>query len=192
MFSVGSKLDWKCTSAIREIRDSVERSGMPTACGGSCSQKVRTSAAILRENSTRSLQPSTADQERRSPGERQPKHSMRSCAAILREPLPPHRAPPSDASASDCTAVKILEVRCASRLLCDGQLNPGWDAWSVLKISGFPIFPHGLLQRLVAAVRRHGVRYPPGERLAATYIDNGHQIWNPCAIGRYVRPAVQT
>src|ERR1700733_7126948 len=42
-----------------------------------------------------------------------------------------------------------------------------------------PVFSQRLLQRLEAEVRRHRVRHPPGERLAAAHIDDGHQILKP-------------
>src|ERR1700732_903827 len=127
MLSFGSTPDWKSTSAIRKVRGNVERTRIPTDCCGSTFQKVRISAGTLRESSTQLLPLSTADLERRSTGERQPKRSTRSCADGLNQLLAPHRAPPSDASASDCTAVKIFEVRCEPRLRCDDQLNPGWQ-----------------------------------------------------------------
>src|SRR5438034_11509721 len=79
MLSFGSTPDWKSISAIRKVRGSVEPTRTPTGCCGSTFPKVQTSADTLSESSTQWLSPSTADLERRSPGERQPKHSTRSC-----------------------------------------------------------------------------------------------------------------
>ena len=76
-------------------------------------------------DSTQWLSPSTADLERRSAGERQPKHSTRSCEDVIDQLLAPHRAPPSDAFASDCTAAKTLEVKYERTLRCDDQLSLG-------------------------------------------------------------------
>src|SRR5437773_8949195 len=128
MLSFGSTPDWKSISAIRKVRGSVEPTRTPTGCCGSTFPKVQTSADTLSESSTQWLSPSTADLERRSPGERQPKHSTRSCEDEINQLLAPHRAPPSDAFASDCTAMKILEVRCDRRLRCDDQLSLGSTA----------------------------------------------------------------
>src|SRR6266699_99151 len=125
MLSFGSTPDWKSISAIRKVRGSVEPTRTPTGCCGSTFPKVQTSADTLSESSTQWLSPSTADLERRSAGERQPKHSTSSCEDEINQLLAPHRAPPSDAFASDCTAMKILEVRCDRRLRCDDQLSLG-------------------------------------------------------------------
>ena len=136
MLSFGSTPDWKSISAIRKVRGSVEPTRTLTGCCGSTFPKVRTSADTLSESSTPWLSPSTADLERRSAGERQPKHSTRSCEDEINQLLAPHRALPSDAFASDCTAMKILEVRCDRRLRCDDQLSLGSTTRSP-QFSGF-------------------------------------------------------
>src|SRR5207244_813821 len=125
MLSFGSTPDWKSISAIRKVPGSVEPTKTLTGCCGSTFPKVRTSADTLSESSTQWLSPSTADLERRSAGERQPKHSTSSCEDEINQLLAPHRAPISDAFASDCTAMKILKVRCDRRLRCDDQLSLG-------------------------------------------------------------------
>src|ERR1017187_6725540 len=125
MRSFGSTPDWKSISAIRKVLGSVEPTRTLTGCCGSTFPKVRTSADTLSESLTQWLSPSTADLERHSAGERRPKHSTRSCEDEINKRLAPHRAPSSDAFASDCTAMKILEVRCDRRLRCDDQLSLG-------------------------------------------------------------------
>src|SRR3974377_1467369 len=101
MLSFESTPDWKFTSAIRKARGSVERTRTLTDCCGSTFPKVQISADILSVSSTRSLPPLIADLERRSPGAPPPKHSTRSCAGELTQPLALHQSRPSDASASD-------------------------------------------------------------------------------------------
>src|SRR6516164_8889174 len=136
MPSFGSTPDWKSTSAIRKVRGSAEQMRTPTGCCDSTFPKIRTSAGIPNESSTQLLSPSTADLERPSAGERQPRLSTRSCAGGLNQLLNLHRARPSDASASDCIAMKTFEVRCERRQRCDDRLNPGSDDQSRRETAG--------------------------------------------------------
>ena len=58
---------------------------------------------------------------------------------------------------------------------------PAGKLGSLVRVENFrlAVFFQRLLQRLDAEVRRHRVRHPPGEYLAATHIDDGHQILKP-------------